>query len=156
VIAAHNEAGRLPARVQNLLALDYPAGRREIILVDDGSTDGTADALGTCADAVRVITVPRGGKGQALNRGVAGAAHEIVVFADARQTWAPGALRALTAPFADPAVGGVTGELMLGAASPSGVAEGVGLYWRYEKALRRLESRIGSTLGATGAIYALR
>jgi cellulose synthase/poly-beta-1,6-N-acetylglucosamine synthase-like glycosyltransferase len=105
-----------------------------------------------------LIECPPRGKAAALNAGVARARHEILVFADARQTFAPDALRALVAPFADRRVGAVTGELILenaGAGEP-GVAEGVGLYWRYEKYLRRLESIVGSVLGATGAIYAMR
>jgi cellulose synthase/poly-beta-1,6-N-acetylglucosamine synthase-like glycosyltransferase len=150
--------------------------------------------------------VPRGGKSLALNAGVARARHEILLFADARQVFASDAMRELVAPFADPTVGAVTGELLLDAESPcrrtgadrrrsarsaarvvrrrglddveagrtigsgpdrrggtdrrrtlrSTIADGVGLYWKYEKQLRRLESAIDSTLGATGAIYAMR
>ncbi|HEX7140616.1 MAG TPA: glycosyltransferase family 2 protein, partial [Vicinamibacterales bacterium] len=187
VIAAQNEAARLPDRIRNLLALDYPRQRRQIIVASDGSTDNTADALACFGDEVELVETPPFGKAAALNAGVSRARFDILVFADARQTFTTGALRALTRPFSDPHVGGVTGELVLGceaggrrsgvdrrhgahAASElrdrrgvdrrshlqSVVAEGVGLYWRYEKALRRRESVVGSTLGATGAIYALR
>jgi cellulose synthase/poly-beta-1,6-N-acetylglucosamine synthase-like glycosyltransferase len=158
VLAARNEAARLPARVRNLLDVFYP-GPREVIVVSDGSTDGPADALREFGDSVRLIELPAGGKPVALNAGVAAAAGEIVVFADARQQFAPDALVELVASFADPRVGGVTGELVLDAESrtaESTVGEGVGLYWTYEKWLRRKESRVWSTLGATGAIYALR
>ena len=190
VVAARNEAGRLRARLDNLLALDYPADRRQIIVVSDGSTDATPAVLATFGEAIETIMLPPSGKAAALNAGVARARHDIVVFADARQTFAPDALRALVSPFADPRVGGVTGELILGCETCGGrrrgvdrrtierrhrrsesirrslaerrghfastIGEGVGLYWRYEKALRRLETTVGSTLGATGAIYALR
>jgi biofilm PGA synthesis N-glycosyltransferase PgaC len=195
VIAARNEAARLPARIENLLALDYPCDRREIIIVSDGSTDNTREVLSQFGDRLHPLAAPPRGKAAALNLGVARATGEILVFADARQMFAPSALRALAAPFADPAVGGVTGELLLdregaGVAGrrrgterrrgsvdrrtrrdrgpgrrgapdrrgrdTSAIADGVGLYWRYEKLLRRLESSVGSTLGATGAIYALR
>jgi len=181
VIAARNEAARLPARIDNLLALDYPAALRQIIVVSDGSTDDTMSALAPYRNRIDIVMLPPGGKAAALNSGVALARHEILVFADARQTFAPGALRALTAPFADETIGGVSGELVLGCESTGGrrfgtdrreherldaadrrghlgsaIAEGVGLYWRYEKTLRRLESAVGSTLGATGAIYAMR
>src|SRR5262245_35015705 len=181
VVAARNEAARLAARLDNLLSLDYPATNRQIIVVSDGSTDATASVLATYADRVDVVTLPPSGKAAALNAGVARATNDILVFADARQTFAPNALVALTAAFADARVGGVTGELVLGCEPTGGrrhgidrrdhvrpdaterrghlasaVAEGVGLYWRYEKILRRLESEVGSTLGATGAIYAMR
>jgi cellulose synthase/poly-beta-1,6-N-acetylglucosamine synthase-like glycosyltransferase len=155
VIAARNEAPRLPARVGNLLALPYP-GEREIIVVSDGSTDGTAEALAPWRNRVRLIELTASGKAVALNAGVAAARHDIVVFADARQMFGPAALAKLVAPFADPKVGGVTGELMLIEDDGHGIGEGVGLYWRYEKWIRRNESAIHSTLGATGAIYALR
>jgi len=192
VIAARNEGPRLVARIENLLSLDYPAARRQIIVVSDGSTDETLDVLFPYQTVAHVISVPAGGKANALNVGVARATNEIVVFADARQVFASDALRELVAPFTDPAVGGVSGELLLDAESAlfanrresrerrrghagqlrssgmerrmsdrrrpvaSTIADGVGMYWRYEKRLRRLESRVGSTLGSTGAIYAIR
>lgn len=188
VLAARNEAARLPARLANLLALDYPADRRQIIVVLDGSDDAALAALEAYRDQIESIVVPPRGKAAALNHGVAHATGEILVFADARQTFSRDALLALTAPFADAHVGGVSGELVLGSepaggrrsgldrrstvrpvrhrdhrsmhwrrsASASSVGESVGFYWRYEKYLRRLESTVGSVLGATGAIYALR
>jgi biofilm PGA synthesis N-glycosyltransferase PgaC len=189
IVAARNEAARLPARLDNLLSLDYPADRRQIIVVSDGSTDETPAVLAAFGDRIEVIALPPGGKAAALNAGVSRARYEVLIFADARQTFAPDAVRALVAPLADPCVGGVTGELVLACESTgarrkgadrrhaaatnwrgidrrrlperrgrlaSPAAEGVGLYWRYEKTLRRLESAVGSTLGATGAIYALR
>jgi cellulose synthase/poly-beta-1,6-N-acetylglucosamine synthase-like glycosyltransferase len=166
IVAARNEAPRLPGRLANLLELPYP-GRREVVVVSDGSTDGTVHVVqeylrshGVDAVAVRVLDLPRGGKPAALNAGVAGTSGEILIFADARQRFAPNALLELVANFADARVGGVTGELMLDCEEAPGtdasIAEGVGLYWKYEKWLRRNESAVWSTLGATGAIYALR
>ena len=111
---------------------------------------------------VELLEIEASGKAAALNAGVARARHDLLVFADTRQTFAGGALLEMVANFADPEVGGVTGELVLDCERPSNgpidsnVAEGVGLYWRYEKWLRRQESLVHSTLGATGAIYALR
>jgi cellulose synthase/poly-beta-1,6-N-acetylglucosamine synthase-like glycosyltransferase len=159
VIAARNEARRLPARLENLLRLDYPADRRQIIVVSDGSTDDTLDVLRPYAGQVDVVAIPPGGKAAALNAAVPRATGELLVFADARQTFAPDALRELARPFRDPRVGAVTGELRLdceSTSSDSTIGDGVGLYWQYEKAIRRSESAIDSTLGATGAIYALR
>lgn len=192
VVAARNEARRLPARIDNLLEIPY-SGPRQIVIVSDGSTDDTASALAPYADrGVELVEVPAGGKARAINAGVARAIYPVVVFADARQGFAPDALVELTMPFADPAVGAVTGELLLDTESnaapgrrsgadrrswldrrsaargperralerrgriASTIADGVGLYWRYEKQLRRFESAVNSTLGATGAIYALR
>jgi cellulose synthase/poly-beta-1,6-N-acetylglucosamine synthase-like glycosyltransferase len=158
IVAARNEAARLPGRVRNLIALEYD-GPREIIVVSDGSTDDTARALAPYAGHVRLIEVPAGGKPLALNAGVAAAAGEILVFADARQRFAPDALTALISNFVDPSVGGATGELILDCEAgnaASTVGDGVGAYWRYEKWLRRNEGLVQSTLGATGAIYALR
>ena len=160
VVAARNEAKRLPSRVENLLDIPYP-GRREIIVVSDGSTDNPAEALAPYDGRVRLIALPPGGKPSALNAGVAAATGEVLVFADARQRFDRHALVELVANFDDPAVGGVSGELVLDceredAGGSSSIGEGVGLYWRYEKWLRRHESLVWSTLGATGAIYALR
>lgn len=159
IVAARNEAARLPARVRNLIDLPYP-GPREILIASDGSTDNPAAALASFGDAVRLLELPSGGKPAALNAAVAASTAEILVFADARQTFSQDALMALVRNFDDPLVGGVTGELILdaerGQAAGSTVGEGVGLYWTYEKWLRRHESAIWSTLGATGAIYALR
>jgi biofilm PGA synthesis N-glycosyltransferase PgaC len=159
IVAARNEAHRLAARAKDLLDQDYP-GPRQIIVVSDGSADEPRTALAPYLDQIQLIELPPGGKPVALNTGVLAARGDILVFADARQHFASGALRALVANFADPQVGGVTGELVLdcemGAATDSSIGDGVGLYWKYEKWLRRNESRVWSTLGATGAIYAMR
>ena len=168
IVAARNEAQRLPGRLDNLLALDYPADRRQIVVVSDGSTDDTASVLAAYDGVVDLVPISASGKASALNAGVAHAKHEILVFADARQLFAPDALRALVAPFTDPQIGAVSGELILDcedhtehAPAPAGsgastVSTGISLYWRYEKWLRRHESAIRSLLGVTGAIYALR
>jgi len=158
VIAARNEAARLAARVENLLEQAYP-GPLQIVVASDGSTDDPAAQLAPFGAAVTLIDLPPGGKPAALNAGVAVATGEILVFADARQRFAPGALTALVENFADPSVGGATGELVLDCEDQdtgSEVGDGIGLYWKYEKWMRRNESRVWSTLGATGAIYAMR
>ena len=155
VIAARNEAGRLPARIENLLASEYPSDRLQIIVASDGSTDGTAAALAPYAGRVELLMLPASGKAGALNAAVARAAHAIVVFADARQRFAPDAIGRLVRHFRDESIGAVSGELMIDA-STSTIGDGVGAYWRYEKWLRRREAIVGSTLGVTGAIYAMR
>jgi biofilm PGA synthesis N-glycosyltransferase PgaC len=159
VVAAHDEGGRIGARLQNLLALDYPKDRVEIIVGSDGSSDDTvAEARRFERDGVVVRPfATRRGKPALLNDLVPSARGEIVVFADARQCFDPLALRALTANFADPQTGAVSGELIM--ASPDehkAAADGAVMYWQYEKLIRSTESRAGSTVGATGAIYAIR
>jgi cellulose synthase/poly-beta-1,6-N-acetylglucosamine synthase-like glycosyltransferase len=161
IVAACNEAPRIQARLDNLLSLAY-AGPMQIVVVSDGSTDATADVMKAYRNRVDFVEIPPSGKAAALNAGVRRARHPILVFADARQTFAADAIAELVAHFVDPSIGGVTGELVLDCegtherASESKVGEGVGLYWRYEKWIRRNESLVHSTLGATGAIYALR
>jgi biofilm PGA synthesis N-glycosyltransferase PgaC len=159
ILAARNEAANLPSRITNLLELNY-SGRREIIVVSDGSTDETLDELARFGSSIRVLEMPAGGKPLALNAGVEAATGDILVFADARQQFCPDALVELAANFDDRRVGGVTGELMLDCEGTenveSTIGDGIGLYWKYEKWLRRKESAVWSTLGATGAIYALR
>jgi cellulose synthase/poly-beta-1,6-N-acetylglucosamine synthase-like glycosyltransferase len=158
VIVAYNEAARIREKLKNLLALDYPSDRLEIVLASDGSTDGTAERARRCRNAgVTVVAFEaRRGKSAVLNDLIPKARGEIVVLADARQRFEAGALRALVAGFADPDVGAVSGELILTDGPGSAVGEGVGFYWRYEKFIRRNESRIDSTVGVTGAIYAIR
>lgn len=162
VVAVRNEEKRIAARLENLLSAHYPSSRRQIVVVSDGSTDGTAAAVRRFSPHVELLTQPALGKASALNRAVAAARGEVLVFADARQTFAADALLRLVRNFADPEVGAVSGELVLDAEAPvrdscdSSIAEGVGMYWRYEKWLRRNESLVNSTVGVTGAIYAMR
>ena len=159
IIVAHNEAPRIARRIENLLSLDYPADRREILIGSDGSTDGTAERARQYESAgVGVIAYEtRRGKAAVLNDLVGKARGEIVVFGDARQRFDSGALRALAAHFADPSVGAVSGELILSEdPSDTAVGRGVGFYWRYEKFIRRHEARVDSAVSVTGAIYAIR
>jgi poly-beta-1,6-N-acetyl-D-glucosamine synthase len=157
VVVAHDEADRIDRRIENLLALDYPADRLDIVIASDGSTDDTVARAQACAGrrvAVRAFRSHRG-KAAVLNDVVPSAQGEIVVLADARQRFDRGCVRALVSNFADPTVGAVSGELMLSAGTTD-AGRGVCFYWRYEKFIRRHESRVDSTIGATGAIYAIR
>jgi len=158
VIAVRNASQRLEAKLANLLALDYPADRLQIVVSFDGPSplaDRIASRFG--ARGVDVVRAElQEGKAAALNRGVAASRGELVVFCDSRQRVGPGALRALAACFADSEVGAASGELVLIDDRGAVAGDGVGLYWRYEKALRAMESRIHSTVGATGALYAIR
>jgi len=151
IVAAHDEETVIERRVANLLALDYPRERLEVIVTSDASTDRTEE-LAERAGA-RVIRNPRGGKVAAQDRAVRETDAEVVAFSDANATWAPEALRRLVRSFADPEVAYVCGQLRLETADGSN-REGV--YWRYEMALRDAESRLASITGGNGSIYALR
>jgi len=159
LVVAHNEGHRLARRLENLLSLDYPVDRLDVLVGSDGSSDGTgALARGFRHPRLRILTFDlRRGKAAVLNDLVEAATGEILVMADARQRFATDAIAKLVRPFADPSVGAVSGELILTRnAKGTAVGDGVGLYWRYEKLIRSGESAVDSTVGATGAIYAIR
>jgi cellulose synthase/poly-beta-1,6-N-acetylglucosamine synthase-like glycosyltransferase len=152
VIAAHNEEVVIARRLENLLELDYPADKLQIVVTSDASTDRTEE-VALEFPGVRVVTNPRGGKVAAQDRAIRQTDGEIVAFSDANATWAPDALRRLVRSFADPDVGYVCGRLVLTDAAGSN-REGV--YWRFETWLREQESALGSVTGGNGAIYAVR
>jgi len=158
VVVAHNEADRIGARIENLLAQDYPAECLEIVIGSDGSTDATvqrARAFASSNVVVRAFSARRG-KPAVLNAIVPSAGGEIIVFADARQRFHRQTLRALLENFADPEVGAVSGSLILTTDPSATASDGAGFYWKYETFIRSMESRGGSMVGATGAIYAIR
>lgn len=158
IIAAHDERDNIESKIRNCLSLDYPREKLQVVLSLDAPTDGTEDVVwryaGRCVDVVYYS--PHRGKAAAINAAVRAAEGDILLFADARQRIDTRAIRALVPNFADPEVGAVSGELVMVDAGGNEANDGVGLYWRYEKALRAMESDIHSTLGATGALYAIR
>ena len=157
VVVAHNAAADLAAKLDNLLALDYPAEKLRIHVASDGSEDLTASILAECTDArVRSTIFPvRRGKSACLGDILPTLDGAVVMFADVRQRLEPDALRALLRPLADAEVGAVSGELMF-EHSAGDFAGGVDAYWRYEKFIRRSESESGSVVGVSGALYAAR
>jgi cellulose synthase/poly-beta-1,6-N-acetylglucosamine synthase-like glycosyltransferase len=158
VIAAHNERERIEKKLKNCLSLRYPKNKLQIIVSLDGPTDGSEFLVWKyAAKGVELVHSKRHtGKAGALNRAMRRATGDIVVFADVRQTFDCNAIRELVADCADESVGAVSGELVLVDEREQESTTDVGLYWRYEKALRSLESEIHSIAGATGAIYAIR
>ncbi|QJW98072.1 glycosyltransferase family 2 protein [Frigoriglobus tundricola] len=156
LIAAHNEEAAIEARILNALALDYPAGRLEIVIASDGSTDGTDDIVRRYAGrGVRLLAYAvNQGKAVVLDKSVPRLAGQIVILSDANTHMEPDAARRLVAWFADPAVGVVCGRLVLTDARTGKNADG--LYWKYETFLKKCESRLGALLGSNGAIYAIR
>jgi cellulose synthase/poly-beta-1,6-N-acetylglucosamine synthase-like glycosyltransferase len=156
IVAAHDEEGVIARRVENLLELDYPAERLEIVVASDGSTDRTdeiVEGLAAHAPNVKLLRVERAGKATAQNRAVAESDAEVVAFSDANSRWEPDALRKLVRSFGDPDVGYVCGQLRL--ESADGTSQ-EGLYWRYELWQRESESAIGSITAGNGAIYGVR
>ena len=158
IIAAHNEARTIGAKLDNILTLDYPRDCLEVLIVSDGSNDGTDAIVQRYAShGIKLISLPRGGKACALNAAVTASAADILVFSDANSMFAPSALRALVRPFADPDVGGVAGnQCYLTEQGNSPTSDGEHIYWNFDRRLKHFQSQAGSATSATGAIYATR
>ncbi len=157
IIIAHNEAPSIAAKLANLLELDYPRELIEIIVASDGSDDGTNEIVRPYADrGVRLLDLPRRGKIPTLNAAVEHAGGEILVFSDANSMFSPESLRRLVAPFADERVGAVAGNqrYLRGGANAASIGER--LYWNIDRVLKRMQSRSGNAIAATGAIHAIR
>lgn len=159
VMVVHNEEKTLQSKLNNLSVLHYPSEKLELIVVSDGSTDATEEILKRYTPGLRLRTLAFSecrGKAACLNDAIAAARGELVLFTDVRQTIEKDALQLLAENFADPTVGCVSGELMLGDPESGEARQGTGLYWRIEKIIRDLESSSASVVGATGALYAAR
>ena len=155
IVAAYDEGEIIAAKVADALALDYPREHLEVIVASDGSADATvAEARRAGADVV--LDLPRGGKIRAQDAAVARARGELVAFSDANARWEPDALRTLVGAFADPRVGYACGQVRFVHDPNQTGTNQEGLYWRYEMALRSLESRLQSITAGNGAIYATR
>jgi cellulose synthase/poly-beta-1,6-N-acetylglucosamine synthase-like glycosyltransferase len=152
IIPAYDEEEVIAEKIANTLALDYPRELLQVIVASDGSTDATAERA-RAAGAGLVLELPPGGKVAALNAGAEQAAGEILAFSDANSVWARDALRRLVAPFADPGVGYVCGQVRF--LDPEG-DNLEGAYWRYEMAVREMESKLAGVTAGNGAIYAVR
>lgn len=157
LVAAHNEAGVIAAKIENFHNLDYPPALIELVIADDGSTDGTADAIRPHQDErVRLVSIRRrSGKSAAMNRLATAAKHPLLLFSDANVMISSGALRRLIDHLTDPTVGAVTGEVRL---VDSGQEFGAGerLYYWIEQRIQGAESRLGSVMGVDGGMYLIR
>jgi poly-beta-1,6-N-acetyl-D-glucosamine synthase len=153
-LAVSNGDAYIERKLRSLLALDYPPEKLEIVVCSDGSTDETDRLLERLArEDSRIVVLKncgRMGKPTAVNQLRAAAHGEVLIMTDVRQPLAQAAARALVAPLGDPSVGCVSGNLVL--SGPSGA----GAYWRYEKLIRRAEGRLGTMVGVSGSIYAVR
>ncbi|MGA2165645.1 MAG: glycosyltransferase [Solirubrobacteraceae bacterium] len=155
IVAAHDEESVIAAKVANALALDYPRELLEVIVTCDGCTDATAEGARE-AGADLVLELARGGKIRAQDAAVERARGEIVAFSDANALWEPDAARVLVDAFADPRVGYACGQVRFVRADGAGATNQEGVYWRYEMAVRGMESRLSSITAGNGAIYATR
>jgi biofilm PGA synthesis N-glycosyltransferase PgaC len=162
-MVVRNEEAVIARKLENLLTLDYPHAKVDLVIVSDGSSDGTPAILADYArdsrarTRLRTLIKPASeGKAAGLNDAIKLATGEVLLFTDARQQIESSALRLLIENFADPDVGAASGELMLGDPTTGETGKGMGLYWRMEKKIRELESASGSVVGATGAIYCAR
>jgi cellulose synthase/poly-beta-1,6-N-acetylglucosamine synthase-like glycosyltransferase len=156
VLPVFNEERRIRAKLDNLLAQDFPRGRMEVIVVSDGCTDATEPIVEQHAVGAKLVrTAGRVGKSLAQNQGVAASGGDIVVLTDVAVIMDSSCLRRLVAAFADPSIGCTTARLLFGTAG-SVTGQDQGTYWRYELQLRRLESRLGLLATAAGPAMAIR
>jgi len=156
IVPAYNGENFLADKLRSILNLDYPRDLLEVIVVSDGSTDRTeAIAQGFSSAGVKLLALPRGGKPAALNAAIPQASGEILLLTDVRQILAPDSLKLLTQCFADPAVGVVSGELIIRSGESHAEAD-IGLYWRIESRIRAQLGSIDSIFGATGPFYCIR
>ena len=158
VIVAYNEEASIGAKLENVLRLDYPRDRLQVIVASDGSSDRTEEIVASFADqGVQLLAFPRQGKIPALNQAVAHATGEILIFSDANSMYKEDALRKLVAPFADEQVGAVGGnQCYFPEAEGEAASFGERLYWAFDRQLKVIQSRAGNMTSATGAIHAIR
>lgn len=158
IIPAYNEEKVIAQKIENTLGLDYPREKLEIIVVSDGSTDGTNDIVGTFApQGVKLIVLnPNQGKSSAQNRAVAESRGEILFFTDANVMLWPYAVRKIVSNFGDGQVGCVVGKVTYLNENDTSVSEGEGFYWQYELFLREKESQLGNFAIGSGPIMAIR
>jgi cellulose synthase/poly-beta-1,6-N-acetylglucosamine synthase-like glycosyltransferase len=154
ILPVRNGERWIRAKLESILRLDYPAEHLQVIVVSDGSTDGT-EGIVRSFPQVQLLARPARGKASAINAGLEAATGELLFFTDVRQELEAQSLRVLAAQFSDSSVGAASGELII---RPGARAEEeqVGRYWSYEKLIRKRQSQIDSVIGATGAIYAMR
>lgn len=156
VVAAYNEVERLPAKIANIEEIDYPKDKLKFIFVSDGSTDGTTELLSSLShpNVCVLVNQARTGKPTALNKGIAHANTELLVLSDASTLFAPDTIQKLVRHFENPTIGVVCGSLQFQHIASTGGNEAV--FWGFEGMLRLMESRLGATLTASGALYAIR
>ena len=158
IVAAYNEGRHIQAKLRNVLTLDYPPDRLDVIVASDASSDETDRIVGELAATnLRLLRVEgRQGKTACQNAAVAAAKGEVLLFTDATTVLDDNALRAIVRNFHDPQVGCVAGRLVYVTQGDDATGRGGTSYWGYEIALRMAESTLGSLIGVSGCLYAVR
>lgn len=156
IIAAYNERECIVDKINNTFSLDYPKEQLQIIIVTDGSTDGTNDIVSNYPSITLLHKPSREGKSAALNRAIALGDSEIIVFSDANAMLNKEALRELNKHFQDTVIGGVAGEKRILSEDRNGAVIVEGFYWRYESSVRQWDSDWYAVTGAVGELYAIR
>lgn len=156
LIAAYNEAGFIEQKIHNTLELDYPAEKLQVMIVTDGSTDGTPDIIRRYPSIILLHEPERSGKTAAINRAMLQVSTPVVVFCDANTLLNKAAIRNLVKHYDDPHTGGVAGEKKVVAGGDDGAAGMEGVYWKYESALKKLDAALYSVVGAAGELFSIR
>jgi len=156
VVAAYNEEGIITAKIENTLALDYPAHKRRLLFITDGSTDATPQIISRYPELQLLHTDKRGGKTAALNRAMEQVQTPYVIFCDANTLLNKDAIRNIVKHYADETVGGVAGEKKVISDDSSGAAATEGIYWKYESYLKKLDAELYSVVGAAGELFSIR
>ncbi len=156
-VTAFNEADYVDMKVKNMMELDYPADKMQILWITDGSDDGTPEILGKYPD-MEVHHLPeRKGKIHAMNRGIQFVNAPIVIFSDSNTILCTDAVKIIVNTFADPKVGCIAGEKrVLSKDSDNAAGSGENLYWKFESWVKRMDSDLNSAVGAVGELFAIR
>lgn len=156
IVPAYNEGDVIRQKIENTLALDYPAHKISFLFVTDGSTDDTPDIIGACPQLTLLHHPKRDGKSAAINRAMKTVQTPFVVFSDANTMVHPQSLRKMVRHYADESVGGVSGEKRIAPGDASAVSTGERLYWRYESLLKRAAGEFYTIVGAAGELFSIR
>ncbi|MCC9138826.1 glycosyltransferase family 2 protein [Pontibacter silvestris] len=156
VVPAYNEADILESKVQNSLALDYPADKLQIMFITDGSTDNSAEVLAAYPNVMHLHSSVRGGKSLAENRAMEHVKTPYVIFTDCNSYLNKEAVREMVKHYQNPKVGAVSGEKKVMESVSSASGSGEGLYWKYESFLKRCDSKIHSLMGAAGELVSFK
>lgn len=158
LISAYNEEAVIERKIQNILSIDYPKEKLQVLIGDDGSTDKTAEIVSRYADqGITLVKAPKNaGKAAMLNRLNKHATGEILLFCDANTMFFPNVVRKLVSPFVDKKIGCVCGHLILSDRSGSVLGKGESSYWDLESEMKKFEGVLDLLIGGNGALYAIR